>query len=62
MKKDIQILKPLKKLCERTAAFIVANPEDTGVYNPRVKEFTELVHKAGGLVVMIKPMPTVYWE
>ena len=34
---------------ERTAAFIVANPEDTGVYNPRVKEFTELVHKFGGL-------------
>lgn len=34
---------------ERTAAFIVANPEDTGVYNTRVKEFTDLVHKAGGL-------------
>lgn len=34
---------------ERTAAFIVANPEDTGVYNPRVQEFTDLVHKFGGL-------------
>lgn len=34
---------------ERTAAFIVANPEDTGVYNPRIQEFTELVHKFGGL-------------
>lgn len=34
---------------ERTAAFIVANPEDTGVFNPRVKEFTDLVHKFGGL-------------
>jgi glycine dehydrogenase subunit 2 len=34
---------------ERTAAFFVANPEDTGVYNPRVREFTSLVHKAGGL-------------
>ncbi len=34
---------------ERTAGFFVANPEDTGVYNPRVKEFTELVHKHGGL-------------
>lgn len=33
----------------RTAAFFVANPEDTGVYNPRVKEFTDLVHEAGGL-------------
>lgn len=34
---------------ERTAAFIVANPEDTGVYNPRVLEFTKLVHEHGGL-------------
>lgn len=34
---------------ERTAGFIVANPEDTGIYNPRVKEFTDLVHKMGGL-------------
>lgn len=34
---------------ERTAAFIVANPEDTGLFNPRVKEFTDLVRKAGGL-------------
>lgn len=34
---------------ERTAGFVVANPEDTGIYNPRVKEFTDLVHKNGGL-------------
>lgn len=34
---------------ERTAAFIVANPEDTGVFNPKVKEFTDLVHRFGGL-------------
>lgn len=34
---------------ERTAAFFVANPEDTGVYNPRVKQFTDLVHEFGGL-------------
>lgn len=34
---------------KKTAAFIVANPEDTGVFNPRVQEFTELVHKNGGL-------------
>jgi len=33
----------------RTAAFIVANPEDTGVYNKRVEEFTRLVHENGGL-------------
>jgi len=34
---------------KRTAAFIVANPEDTGVYNPRVQEFTRLVHENGGI-------------
>ncbi|MCG8686530.1 MAG: aminomethyl-transferring glycine dehydrogenase subunit GcvPB [Desulfobacterales bacterium] len=33
----------------RTAAFFVANPEDTGVYNPKVKAFTDLVHEHGGL-------------
>jgi len=33
----------------RTAAFIVANPEDTGVYNSQVKAFTDLVHAHGGL-------------
>lgn len=33
----------------KTAGFFVANPEDTGVYNPRVKEFTGLIHEAGGL-------------
>ena len=34
---------------EKTAGFFVANPEDTGVYNPRVKEFTSLIHEHGGL-------------
>lgn len=34
---------------ERTAGFIVANPEDTGVYNKRVKQFTDLIHQFGGL-------------
>lgn len=34
---------------EKTAGFFVANPEDTGVYNKRVKEFTQLVHEKGGL-------------
>ncbi|WDP91644.1 MAG: aminomethyl-transferring glycine dehydrogenase subunit GcvPB [Desulfobacter sp.] len=33
----------------RTAGFFVANPEDTGVYNPRVKAFTDLIHENGGL-------------
>ena len=34
---------------DRTAAFFVANPEDTGVYNKNVLEFTKLVHEHGGL-------------
>lgn len=34
---------------ERTAAFFVANPEDTGIFNPRIREFTDLVREAGGL-------------
>ncbi|MCF8067956.1 MAG: aminomethyl-transferring glycine dehydrogenase subunit GcvPB [Desulfobacterales bacterium] len=34
---------------DRTAAIHMTNPEDTGIYNPRVKEFTKIVHDAGGL-------------
>lgn len=34
---------------EHTAAFFVANPEDTGVYNKNVLKFTRLVHENGGL-------------
>lgn len=34
---------------EKTAAFFVANPEDTGVYNKNVLKFTKLVHEHGGL-------------
>lgn len=33
----------------RTAAFFVTNPEDTGIFNPRIRDFTRLVHDAGGL-------------
>lgn len=36
-------------ISDRTAAFIVANPEDTGLFNPKVREFTRLVREAGGL-------------
>ena len=34
---------------EHTAALFVANPEDTGVYNKNVLEFTKLIHEKGGL-------------
>jgi glycine dehydrogenase subunit 2 len=33
----------------RTAALLITNPEDTGIYNPRIAEFVELVHGMGGL-------------
>ncbi len=34
---------------ERTAGLMITNPEDTGIFNPRIAEFVELIHKAGGL-------------
>jgi glycine dehydrogenase subunit 2 len=34
---------------ERTAALLITNPEDTGIFNPRISEFVGLVHSAGGL-------------
>ena len=34
---------------ERTAGLMVANPEDTGIFNPRIIEWVNVVHEAGGL-------------
>ena len=36
-------------LSERTAALLITNPEDTGIYNPQIDEFVHLVHQVGGL-------------
>ncbi|MFD0536681.1 hypothetical protein ACFQY7_26105 [Actinomadura luteofluorescens] len=33
----------------RTAALLITNPEDTGLFNPRIEEFVRIVHEAGGL-------------
>lgn len=44
---DIEALK--HAVSERTAGLIIANPEDTGVYNHRIKEFTRIIHEAGGI-------------
>jgi len=33
----------------RTAALIMNNPDDIGIYNPHVKEWVDIVHEAGGL-------------
>ena len=34
---------------ERTAGLMITNPEDTGLFNPEIDRFTEVVHDAGGL-------------
>ncbi len=44
---DIEALK--EAVSERTAGLFITNPEDTGIFNPHISEFTKVVHKAGGL-------------
>jgi len=44
---DLEALKAA--VSERTAGLMITNPEDTGIYNPRIAEFVEVVHAAGGL-------------
>jgi glycine dehydrogenase subunit 2 len=34
---------------DRTAGLFITNPEDTGIFNPQIAEFTRTVHDAGGL-------------
>ncbi len=36
-------------LSERTAGLMITNPEDTGIFNPKIAEFTRLTHQVGGL-------------
>ena len=36
-------------LSSKTAAFFITNPEDTGVFNSRIKEFTDAAHAVGAL-------------
>jgi len=44
---DLEALKSV--VSERTAGIMFTNPEDTGIYNPRVAEYVKVVHDAGGL-------------
>lgn len=44
---DIEALK--RAAGPRTAALLITNPEDTGLFNPRIEEFVRIVHEAGGL-------------
>jgi len=34
---------------EKTAGCTITNPEDTGIYNPRIDEYVKVIHDAGGL-------------
>lgn len=38
-------------LSERTAAILITNPEDTGIYNPEIAEIVEAAHRVGALGV-----------
>ncbi|MCP2339025.1 aminomethyl-transferring glycine dehydrogenase subunit GcvPB [Actinomadura rupiterrae] len=44
---DIEALKAA--VGPRTAALMITNPEDTGIFNSRIAEFVDIVHEAGGL-------------
>ena len=44
---DLDALKAA--VSDRTAALLITNPEDTGIFNPRISQFVETVHDAGGL-------------
>jgi len=46
---DLEALKVA--VTERTAALLITNPEDTGIFNPNIAEFVRVVHDAGGLCV-----------
>lgn len=38
-------------LSDRTAAIFMTNPEDTGIFNPRIKEYVDAAHAVGALAV-----------
>jgi glycine dehydrogenase subunit 2 len=45
-------LEQLKKnVTQRTAGLLITNPEDTGIYNPKIREIVDTVHSAGGLCI-----------
>jgi len=44
---DLEALKVA--VSARTAGLMITNPEDTGIFNPKIEEFVSVVHEAGGL-------------
>ena len=47
---DIEDLK--SKLNDKTAVFMLTNPNTLGLFDSQVKEITDLVHQAGGLIYL----------
>ena len=46
---DLEALKAT--VSERTAGLLITNPEDTGIFNPKIEGFVRVIHEAGGLCV-----------
>lgn len=44
---DLEALKAA--VSEKTAGLMMTNPEDTGIFNPQIREYTDIVHEAGGV-------------
>lgn len=44
---DIEAL--ARAVSPRTAGLLITNPEDTGIFNPRIAKFTAMVREVGGL-------------
>lgn len=44
---DIEALKTA--VSKNTAGLMITNPEDTGIFNPKIDEFVNIIHEAGGL-------------
>ena len=44
---DLEAMKAA--LSEKTAGIFITNPEDTGIYNPRIEEYVNAAHEAGAL-------------
>lgn len=44
---DFEALKAA--ISDRTAGLMMTNPEDTGIFNPHIRAYTDAVHAAGGI-------------
>ena len=46
---------------EKTVGCMITNPEDTGIYNPQIDKYVEILHDAGALASPTRPTPTASW-